>query len=80
LASAAINVSGSIQTIVRGRCKAWIDIHLKSSKYFGPVKKKIQDAIGELTELDTKTKEEIWEWIEPLLNKYNQGKSVTSFS
>lgn len=69
LASAAINVSGSIQKVVRDRCKTWLDTHLKSSKYLGPVKKRIQDAIGELTELDTKTKEEIWDWIEPLLSK-----------
>ncbi len=69
LASAAINVSGSIQKVVRDRCKTWLDTHLKSSKYLGPVKKKIQDAIGELTEFDTRTKEEIWDWIEPLLSK-----------
>ena len=69
LASAAINVSGSIQKVVRDRCKTWLDTHLKSSKYLGPVKKKIQDTIGELTEFDTKTKEEIWDWIEPLLSK-----------
>ena len=80
LASTAINVSGSIQRIVRGLCKEWIETHLISSKYFGPVKKKIQDAIGELTEFDTRTKQEIWEWIEPLLSKQNQRKSVTSFS
>jgi len=42
--------------------------------------KKIQDAIGELTEFDTRTKEEIWDWIEPLLSKQNQGESVTSIS
>ena len=80
LASTAINVSGSTQRIVRGLCKEWIETHLISSKYFGPVKKKIQDAIGELTEFDTRTKQEIWEWIEPLLSKQNQRKSVTSFS
>jgi hypothetical protein len=43
--------------------------HLKHSRYLGPIKKKIQDAIGELTEFDTRTKEEVWDWIEPLLSK-----------
>ncbi len=80
LASAAINVSESIQENVRRRCRAWLDIHLKSSKYLEPVKKKIQDAIGELTEFDIRTKKEIWEWIEPLLSKQTQGESVTSIS
>lgn len=80
LASAAINVSGSIQKIVRDHCKAWLDMHLKSSKYHGPVKKKIHDVIGKLTEFDPRTKEEIWDWIEPLLNKQNQGESVTLIS
>ena len=80
LASAAINVSGNIQKIVRDRCEAWLDIHLKSSKYHEPVKKKIHDVIGKLTEFDLRTKEEIWDWIEPLLSKPKQGKSVTLIS
>ncbi len=69
LASAALNVSGSVQEIVCNRCKAWLDEHLQSSKYLEPIRKKIQDAIGRLKEVDTKTKEEIWDWIEPLLSK-----------
>ena len=71
LASAAINVPGSIQKIIRNRCRSWLDVHLKSSKYLGPIKKKIQDAIGELIEFDTRTKEEVWDWLEPLLSKQN---------
>jgi transposase InsO family protein len=69
LAAAAINVSESIQKVVRDRCKRWLDTHLKSSKYLGSIKKKIQDAIGELAEFDTTTKKEVWDWIEPLLSK-----------
>ncbi len=80
LAAAAMSVSGTVQESVRDRCKTWIDIHIKSSKYLEPVKKKVQDAIGDLTEFDVKTKKEIWEWIKPLLSKQNQGESVTLFS
>ncbi len=69
LASAGISATGNVQQIVRNRCKAWLDLHLKSSKYFEPVKKKIQDAIGKLNEVDAKTKEEVWDWIEPLLSR-----------
>ena len=69
LASAAIDVPGTIQKSVRERCRAWINLHLKSSRYLEPVKKKIQDAISNLTEVDVKTKEETWEWIEPLLTQ-----------
>ena len=69
LASAALNVSGKVQNTVCNLCKAWLDLHLKSSKYLEPVRKKIQDAIGKLNEVDTKTKKEIWDWIEPLLSK-----------
>lgn len=68
LASAALNLYGRSQEIVRNRCKAWLDQHLQSSKYLMPVRKKIQDAIGRLSEVDTKTKEEVWDWIEPLLS------------
>ena len=67
LASAALNVYGKSEKIVHNRCKAWLDVHLQSSKYLGPVRKKIQDAIGRLNEVDAKTKEEVWDWIEPLL-------------
>ena len=67
LASAALNVYGKTEKIVRNRCKDWIDVHLQSSKYLAPVRKKIQDAIGRLNEVDAKTKEEVWDWIEPLL-------------
>jgi len=69
LASAALNVYGGSQKIIRNVCKAWLALHLKSSKYLEPVRKKIQDAIGKLNEIDTKIKEEIWDWIEPLLSK-----------
>lgn len=67
LAAAALNVYGKSERIVRNLCRAWLDVHLQSSKYLEPVRKKIQDAIGRLNEVDTKTKEEVWDWIEPLL-------------
>ena len=69
LAAAALSVYGESQKIVRNRCKAWLDLHLKSSKYLEPVRKNVQDAIGRLNEVDTKTKEDVWGWIEPLLSK-----------
>jgi hypothetical protein len=54
---------------IYNRCKAWLDPHLKSSKYLEPVRKRIQDAIGKLTTIDIKTKEDVWDWIAPLLSK-----------
>ena len=75
-----MSVSGTVQESVRDRCKTWLDIHLKSSKNLEPVKKKVQDAIGDLTEFDVKTKKEIWDWIKPLLSKQNHGESVTLIS
>jgi len=69
LASTALNLSGGSQEIVRNRCKEWLSFHLKSSKYLKPIRKKIQDAIGKLTKVDTNEKEEVWDWIEPLLSK-----------
>ena len=79
LAAAALNIYGKSEKIVRNRCRAWLDVHLQSSKYLEPVRKKIQDAIGRLNEVDTKTKEEVWDWIEPLLSKETKGESVTLF-
>ena len=79
LAHVALNVYGNSEKIVRNRCKAWLDVHLQSSKYLKPVRKKIQDAIGRLNAVDTKTKEEVWDWIEPLLSKETKGESVTLF-
>ncbi len=67
LASAALNVYGKNEKIVRNRCKDWLNEHLQSSKYLEPVRKKIQDAIGRLNEVDAKTKKDVWDWIEPLL-------------
>ncbi len=80
LASVALNVYGKSEKIIRNRCKAWLDVHLQSSKYLEPVRKKIQDAIGRLNEVDTKTKEDVWDWIEPLLSKETKGESVTLIS
>lgn len=67
LACAALNVNGKSEKIARNRCKVWLDVHLQSTKYLEPVRKKIQDAIGRLNEVAAKTKEEVWDWIEPLL-------------
>ena len=68
LAAVGLNLCGESQKIVRNRCKVWLDFHLQSSKYLMPVRKKIQDAIGRLKEVDTKRKEEVWDWIKPLLS------------
>ncbi|MEA3548749.1 MAG: hypothetical protein U9R66_13935 [Thermodesulfobacteriota bacterium] len=54
-------------------------MHLKLSGYGRPIKKKIQDVIGELSELDIKAKETVWKWIEPLMNKKSNEECVTSF-
>jgi len=80
LASAALNVYGKSEEIIRNRCKACLDLHLKSSKYLEPVRKKIQDAIGRLNEVDTKTKKDVWDWIKPLLDNTTKGESVTLIS
>ncbi len=80
LASVALNVYGKCEKIIRNRCKVWLDVHLQSSKYLEPIRKKIQDAIGRLNKIDTKTKEEVWDWIEPLLSKETKGESVTLIS
>ncbi len=68
LASAALNLCGGSQEVVRNRCNTWLAQHLQSSKYLMPVRKKIQEAIGRLKKVDTKTKEEVWDWIKPLLS------------
>jgi len=78
LASSAISVPECIQKDVRRRCRNWLDMHLKPSGYVGPVKKKIQDAIGALSGLDMKAKEMVWNWIEPLLSQKIEEESVTS--
>jgi len=46
----------------------------------GPVRKNIQDAIGSLSDLDGKQKEQVWELLESILNQKPGTESVTLVS
>jgi hypothetical protein len=80
---AAIAVSLSAQFLKDSalkRLKEWTRELLKSSRYIGPVRRKIIDAIGALKDLEKTRKEQIWQLLEQFINQKPKGEGVTQIS
>jgi hypothetical protein len=58
----------------------WTHEIVKNSQYVGPLRKKIEDAIGNVKSLTIEQKQKAWELFCQLLNNKNLETSVTSFS
>jgi len=70
----------SIKELAKKRAREWALELCASVGYIGPVRKKIQDAIGSLSDLDGRQKEQVWELLESFLNQKPGTESVTLVS
>jgi len=70
----------SIKGLAERKVRQWIRELLEPVRYVGPVRNKIQDAIGSLSHLDGKQKEQVWGLIEQFLNHKPEAECVTLVS
>ena len=62
------------------RAQEWTMELIKATKYVGALRKKFQDSLARMSQLEPDIKEKIWMYVDDLLNQKNSGKSVTCFS
>lgn len=62
------------------KAREWTLELIGSSRYLEPIKKKVQDALGELKQLTIEQKEKAWELFCQFLNDNKQEGCVTQFS
>lgn len=62
------------------RAQEWTMELMKATKYVGTLRKKFQDSLARMSQLDSDIKEKMWVYIDGLLNQKTSGKSVTCFS
>lgn len=80
MALAAMGQSEKMQDIALRKCSEWLSAIFGTPSYCVAMKKRIHVQIGKITSLTVTQKEEVWEWIAPLLNMNAGRKSVTSIS
>ena len=69
-----------IKTIAHRRAQEWTAELIKATKYVGTLRKKFEDSLARMAQLESDVKEKIWLYVEDLLNQKTSGKSVTHFS
>jgi len=69
-----------LQDVALRRAKEWISELIRSTKYIGILRKKFEENLIEMTQLNMEQKNKIWEYIAGFLNLKSTGKSVTLFS
>jgi len=62
------------------RAQEWTLELIKATKYVGTLRKKFQDSLARMLQLEPDIKEKIWMYVNDLLNQKNSGKSVTCLS
>jgi len=67
----------SIKKLAERKVRQWTEELLESVSYVEPLRKKIQDAIGALSHLDGKQKEQVWTLIEQFMIQKPKAESVT---
>jgi hypothetical protein len=80
LSSAVKAPAKYLQNIALRRAEEWINELIKSTKYIGVLRKKFEEHLIEMTQLDMEQKNRIWEYVAGFLNLKSTGKSVTLFS
>ncbi len=60
--------------------KVRINELIRSTKYIGILRKKLEKGLIEMTQLNMEQKNKIWEYVIEFLNLKSTGKSVTLFS
>jgi len=69
-----------ITDIAPRRAQEWTTELTKATKYVGALRKKFQNSLATMLQLEPDIKEKIWMYVDGLLNQKNRGKSVTCFS
>jgi hypothetical protein len=69
-----------LKDVALRRAKEWINELIRSTKYIGILRKKFEEHLIEMTQLDMEQKNRIWEYVAGFLNLKSTGKSVTLFS
>jgi len=79
--SSAVKASAKyLKDVALRRAKEWINELIRSTKYIGILRKKLEKGLIEMTQLNMKQKHKIWEHVIEFLNLKSTGKSVTLFS
>jgi hypothetical protein len=69
-----------IKDIAFRKAQEWIAELVKTTKYVGTLGKKFKDSLAGMSQLESDIKEKMWLYVEELLNRKTNGKSVTLFS
>lgn len=69
-----------LQDVALRRAKEWTSELIRSTKYIGVLRKKFEEHLIEMTQLDMEQKNKIWNYVAGFLNLKSTEKSVTLFS
>lgn len=69
-----------LKDVALRRAKEWTSELIRSTKYIGVLRKKFEEHLIEMTQLDMEQKNKIWNYVAGFLNLKSTGKSVTLFS
>lgn len=80
LSSAVKAPAKYLQDVALRRAEEWANELIRSTKYIGVLRKKFEEHLIEMTQLNMEQKNKIWEYVAGFLNLKSTGKSVTLFS
>ncbi len=69
-----------IKKMALRRAQEWTTELKKTTKYIGTLRKKFEDGLAKMSQLELYLKEKIGKYVDDLLNQKTSGKSVTQFS
>ena len=69
-----------IKAVAERKTQQWVGELLEAAGYVASVRKKLQDAIGALSHLGARQKEQVWKLLERFLDQKPATESVTLFS
>lgn len=79
LSKAVTNKVRFIKDLSIRKAREWTFELIATSRYLGPVKRKVETSLSELATLSIDQKKEAWELFCQFLNNYQQKRCVTSF-
>ena len=80
LSSAVKAPAKYLKDVALRREKEWINELIRSTKYIGILRKKFEENLIKMTQLNIKQRNKVWEYVAGFLNLKSTGKSVTLFS
>jgi hypothetical protein len=79
LSKAVTNKVRFVKELAIRKAREWTFELIKSSRYLGPVKRKVETSLSELATLSIDQKKKAWELFCQFLNNHQQERRVTSF-